>query len=52
MKDSTIMGLTGIVCGTSVIIFCIQKGYDTGLISSFFTLIGIVIGYAYGVRKK
>jgi len=52
MKDSTMLGLTAIICGTVALIFCIHKGYDTGLIATFFTLLGTIIGYAYGVKKK
>jgi len=52
MKDSTILSITGLICGTVTMIYCIYKGYDHALVAGFFTLIGTIVGYTYGKMKK
>ncbi|MDI6905664.1 MAG: hypothetical protein QMD13_09330 [Candidatus Bathyarchaeia archaeon] len=51
MKDSTVLGITGMVCGTIGMALCLLRDYDHTVVAAFFTLIGTIIGYAYGVRR-
>jgi len=52
MKDSTILGVVTIICGTIGFLYALYKGYDHAIVATFFTTIGTITGYAYGVHKK
>jgi len=52
MKDETIIALAGMGCSTLLAIAALWKGYDTAIIMSVGTLVGTIVGYAFGVRKK
>ena len=51
MKDETVLAALGMACATAIGLAAIVKGYDHTIIASISTLIGVIIGYAYGKGK-
>ncbi len=52
MKDKTIMGIIGLICLTVLACVALLMGINGVLLASIATIIGTIVGYAFGVRPK
>jgi len=52
LKDETIVALFGIICSTLLGIIALIQRIDTALFVAVGSVIGGIVAYAYGRRKK
>jgi len=52
LKDETIVALFGIICSTLLGIIALIQRIDTALFMAVGSVIGGIVAYAYGRRKK
>ncbi len=50
MKDKTIMGIIGLICLTVIVCVALLMGINGVLVGSICTIIGTIVGYAFGVK--
>ena len=52
MQDKMIMGLVALICLTALASVALIMNIDGVLLASITTIIGTIVGYAFGVRPS
>ena len=52
MKDNIILGIVGLICLSVIVCVALLMKIDGVLVGSICTIIGTIVGYAFGVRPK